>query len=97
MNDEFVVYDNRTIQKEGFRAFIYSTNNISKLVNSWEEFERHMESGVWFTNKEDIEAIKNIEVKESVSDESVIEQKYDSRKSRRTKSKLVDENGVEYL
>jgi len=47
-----VVYNGRSIAKEGFRAFIYAANGVTKLINSWEDYEEHMASGLWFSNPE---------------------------------------------
>jgi len=49
-----VNYLGRSIAKEGFRAFIYSANGQTKLVESWEQFENYMASGIWFASKEEI-------------------------------------------
>lgn len=49
-----VVYLGRSIAKEGFRAFVYGSNGRRKLVNSWDEFEICMASGIWFDSLEHI-------------------------------------------
>jgi hypothetical protein len=49
-----VQYNGRSIAKEGFRAFIYGANDAKKLVNSWDEFEAHMASGIWFASIDDV-------------------------------------------
>jgi hypothetical protein len=46
-------YLGRIVSKKNFRAFIYGENGVSKLVNSWDEFEAHMATGIWFALKED--------------------------------------------
>ena len=56
------IYLGRIVSKENFRAFIYSPNNQEKLVNSWEEFEREIATGIWFVDKAD--AIKPLEKEE---------------------------------
>jgi len=48
-----VVYLGRSIAKESFRAFIYGADGSKRLVNSWDEFERFMASGVWFASAEE--------------------------------------------
>ena len=53
-----VVYNGRSIAKEGFRAFIYGSNGIKKLVNGWDEFEAHMATGVWFSSIEQVPVIQ---------------------------------------
>lgn len=50
-------YLGRIVNKETFRTFIYNEKGEKKLVKSWNEFESHMELGVWFAiaPKEEIE------------------------------------------
>lgn len=47
------IYLGRIIEKENFRAFIYAPCGGVRLVESWDEFEATMQSGVWFATKED--------------------------------------------
>ncbi len=54
------VYLGRIIEKKHFRAFIYGPNGERKLVESWDEFEANMQSGIWFATVEDAEASKAI-------------------------------------
>ena len=54
------VYLGRIVEKEHFRTFVYAPDGKQKLVESWDEFERCMESGLWFSTKED--ATTRIEV-----------------------------------
>jgi hypothetical protein len=60
-----VVYQGRVIPKKGFRAWIYSLNSESKLVNSWDEYQTEISSGVWFSSKKDAEERKSqpVEIK----------------------------------
>ena len=46
-------YQGRIVSKHHFRAFIYKPDGSQKLVNSWDEFECHIASGLWFVTKED--------------------------------------------
>ena len=48
-------YKGRMISKEHFRVFIYSPDGTKKLIESWDEFEKHMETGLWFANRKDAE------------------------------------------
>jgi len=48
------IYLGRSIAKEGFRAFVYGPNGKKKLVNSWDEFEASMASGLWFDSVEHV-------------------------------------------
>lgn len=59
MVGEHVIYLGRTIPKEGFRAFIYSYNDEQKLVNSWDEYEKNIATGVWFSTKTAVPSKKN--------------------------------------
>ena len=51
-------YNGRQISTENFRAFIYGADGKQKLVNSWREFEEHMQTGIWFADKKDIPVIE---------------------------------------
>jgi hypothetical protein len=43
-------YLGRIVSKENFRVFIYAPDGSQKLVNSWAEYEKHMETGLWFAS-----------------------------------------------
>ena len=49
-------YLGKIVSKEHFRVFIYSATGQSKLVESWDEYEKHMASGLWFPTREEIKA-----------------------------------------
>ena len=51
---ERVIYNGRPVAKEDFRTFIYGLNKEKKLVNTWDEFETHISSGLWFARAEDV-------------------------------------------
>lgn len=51
-NETMVLYDGRMMPASGFRAFIYAPDGKSKLVNSWDEFQEHMQTGIWFSDME---------------------------------------------
>lgn len=53
MKGATAIYLGRLIPKENFRTFIYAPNGSQKLVESWDAFEAHMESGVWFATATD--------------------------------------------
>lgn len=53
MEGDFVVYEGRKVPRAHFRAFVYGTDNKQKLVNSYEEFEAAMATGIWFATKEE--------------------------------------------
>ena len=54
------VYLGRIVPKEGFRTFIYSPDGSQKLVESWDEFESHMETGIWFATPEETQGSKEV-------------------------------------
>jgi hypothetical protein len=54
MKGEIVIYNGRPIPKEGFRTFVYGPNDAQRLVESWEEYEANIASGVWFSSKEQV-------------------------------------------
>ena len=47
------LYQGRLVSKENFRTFIYAADCSQKLVESWDEYEQHMETGVWFATRKD--------------------------------------------
>ena len=55
------IYLGRIIDKSNFRTFIYSPDGTQKLVDSWDDYEKHIETGLWFALKED--AITRISIK----------------------------------
>ena len=44
-------YMGRIVSKDKFRAYVYAANGDEKLVNSWNEFEAHMLTGIWYTSR----------------------------------------------
>lgn len=52
------IYLGRLIPKENFRAFIYAPNGNKRLVESWDEFEANMQTGLWFATESD--ALKSV-------------------------------------
>jgi ribosomal 30S subunit maturation factor RimM len=57
---ETVYYNGQYINKAHFRVHVYGLNGESKLVNSFDEFERDITSGQWFESKESMEAVKSM-------------------------------------
>lgn len=47
MDDNFI-YLGRSIPKESFRAFVYNKDSEKFLVNSYSEYTKAMDSGIWF-------------------------------------------------
>jgi hypothetical protein len=50
------IYLGRIVDKKHFRAFIHAPDGAKRLVESWDEFEANMQSGVWFATPEDAKA-----------------------------------------
>jgi hypothetical protein len=82
------IYLGRIIDKENFRAFIYGTGGQTKLVESWEEFEANMQTGVWFASKEDAKASKSDPID---SDVVVLKPKEKPRKRSKPKAEPVEQ------
>jgi hypothetical protein len=53
MKDAPAIYLGQIVSKNNFRVFIYAPDGSQKLVESWDSYEKHMESGVWFATRED--------------------------------------------
>lgn len=78
------IYLGRIVDKKNFRVFIHGANGERRLVNSWEEFEANMQSGIWFATVED--ALKSKAVVED-ADDVIIKPK----SKRKSKSKPISE------
>ena len=52
MTGEHVLYLGRMVPKAGFRTYIYGSGGLSTLVNSWQEFQDYIATGVWFDTVE---------------------------------------------
>ena len=48
-----VMYQGRWVSKDYFRVFVYSEIG-QKLANSYDEYTKLIESGLWFSAKENI-------------------------------------------
>jgi len=57
VQEEMVIYNGKVFPKKGFRAFVYAKNGEKKLANSWTEYEEAIHSGLWFSKKENINAV----------------------------------------
>lgn len=63
MSDEMVKYDDRYVPKQGFRAYIYGYDNQKLLVNSWEEYQKEISSGLWYPKISDVPQKEKLEKK----------------------------------
>ena len=71
-------YLGKIIGKENFRAYIYSADGNKKLVESWDEFELHMSTGLWFSKKADVIAIQKAKEEQALKPKRTRKQKVDS-------------------
>ena len=53
MKDSPAIYLGQIVSKNNLRVFIYAPDGSQKLVESWDSYEKHMESGLWFATRED--------------------------------------------
>lgn len=86
MDGQPAVYLGRIVSKLNFRAFIHAPAGHKKLVNSWDEFERHMASGIWFDTEEKAKDAAIAAVEPDVIEE-LIEEVQEAPKKRVTKAK----------
>ena len=47
------IYLGRIVDKEHFRTNVYAMDGSKKVVDSWDEYEKAMESGLWYSTIED--------------------------------------------
>lgn len=50
MDGETAVYLGRIVDKKHFRAYVYSSIGDTRLVESWDDFESLMKTGLWFAS-----------------------------------------------
>ncbi len=55
---DLVEYHGRMVPKADFRAFVYGANNGRKVVESWEEYQKALQSGYWFEEQQEKQAEK---------------------------------------
>ncbi len=53
MDSTPALYCGRMVEKQNFRAFVYGPTNAKRLVNSWDEFQEAMQTGVWFAEPQE--------------------------------------------
>ena len=49
--DNTVFYNNKHIDKDHFRVFVYDKDNKTKLANSYDEYLELTATGLWFDQK----------------------------------------------
>ncbi len=52
-HDDQVMYQGKWVIRKHFRVYIYNAS-AKKLVNSYDEFEREIASGLWFASQDEI-------------------------------------------
>ncbi len=62
MSGFLVNYLGNMVPRDGFRAYVYSVSGDKKLVNSWSEFQSHMQTGIWFAQKQDLREVVEEEI-----------------------------------
>lgn len=80
------IYLGKVVPKEGFRVFIYSPTEREKLVESWDDFEAHMATGLWFATQEDC-----MELKDPCEISNVDEDIEEEEKKKRGRKKNITE------
>ena len=58
MNNSPAFYLGKIVSKDNFRVFIYAPDGSQKLVESWSDYENHMQTGLWFALKENAVAVQ---------------------------------------
>ncbi len=71
-------YLGKIVGKENFRAYIYSAEGNKKLVESWDDFELHMATGLWFSKKEEVIAIQKAKEEQALKPKKTRKQKVEN-------------------
>ena len=58
-----VLYQGRWVRRNNFRAFVYNLES-NKLANSYDEYTKLIESGLWFSTKEEIEPKQPVNIRQ---------------------------------
>lgn len=61
-----VLYQGRWVDKKNFRAFVYNSN-CEKLANSYDEYASLIESGLWFSTKEDVKPVEEVKPEKPIN------------------------------
>lgn len=65
-DDSQVLYQGRWIDKIHFRTFVYGANG-QKLANSYTEYTAMIESGQWFSTKEEVKAVEVVKSEKPIN------------------------------
>lgn len=64
MDDITVLYKGQDVPIKHFRVFMFNKKNESKLVESWHEFKKLIDSGEWFDDPVETKTLKQLPKKE---------------------------------
>lgn len=81
-----VFYNGRWVDKEYFRAFVYSTTE-QKLAQSYKEYEELIATGLWFDNRDLAHKVKKAEIEASLEEKVSPTEIYDFKKVKARKPK----------
>jgi hypothetical protein len=56
------VYLGRIVSKENFRVFIFSASGTQRLVESWDDYEQAMASGIWYAIRDEINPVEEQQI-----------------------------------
>lgn len=82
MDGKPAIYLGRIVSKNNFRTYVYGTKGEQKLVESWREYENHMETGLWFASLDDVESLNKAS--------ELVDEQITKKKPGRPKLKGVD-------
>ncbi len=57
-----VFYMGRWVSREHFRAFVYN-GTAQKLAESYDDYERLLNSGLWFASKDDVKPNEPVSIR----------------------------------
>lgn len=58
-----VFYQGRWVNRDHFRVFVYNATT-QKLANSYKEYSDLIESGLWFSSKDEIEPKQPVSIRQ---------------------------------
>lgn len=59
-----VLYQGRWVNRNHFRAFVYNGES-QKLANSYDEYSKLIESGLWFSSLHEVQPKQPVSIKQS--------------------------------
>jgi hypothetical protein len=89
------VYNGKIVDRHKFRAFIYNSDGQKKLVESWDEYEKHMQTGLWFSKKKEADAMNELKNAAEKEAEIVVQKPKKQRVKKEMKSQELSEDKEE--